>query len=497
MVFIVLALSLLFALGGLAVDMIFTYAVKVRLVTAVDSTALGIARALGRGITQSDQATEINRTADMLFDNNFPQQFMLTGTTPRISEGPIIAGPNVTAYGGVFENDPAVTVGMREVRLTGEVMVPMFFFRIFGVDQLPVRAAAKAARRDVNVMLVLDRSGSMQTAWPDLRDAAIFFLDQFDNTTDKLGIVMFGTGSRVDFPLGTGFKTGSAAENIIMGQDNPVRAFTNSSWGLWQGYAELLDNDDSDALNVIVFFTDGNPTAYTASFTVDTTGTPWCTVSPIEAVLATPGNFESDTNNMERFAPPYAVYPANMTADDRDYVIVNGTGANKKCSGASQWTDAAPMAANVELLFSTCLPATWVPSYKNPTAISFSTQTTTNGASYGVNPCDTALRSESSSGLTRGRHVGRTARTLATNVASHARTKTNALGGVSIYSIGLGTILIDDAFLTRLANEDNATNPDAVTDGTQTEGIYVQSPTTAQLQQAFQTVANEIFRLIQ
>jgi hypothetical protein len=200
---------------------------------------------------------------------------------------------------------------------------------------------------------------------------------------------------------------------------------------------------------------------------------------------------------MQRFAPAYAQYPANVTADDRDYVIVNGTGINKKCTGASQWTDSAPMAEDVELVFSGCLPTSWVPSYKNPTAISFSTQTTTDGTSYGVNACDAALRSTGSSGLTRGRHVARTSRTLATNVASHARTKANALGGVYIYSIGLGTILIDNTFLTRLANQDNATNPDAVTDGTQTEGVYVQSPTTAQLQQAFQTVANEIFRLIQ
>ena len=102
MVFIVLAIGLLFSLAGLAVDMIFTYAVKVRLVTAVDSTALGIARALGRGVTQSDQATEVLRTADMLFNANFPQQFMLTGTSPHISQGPTIAGPNVTPHGDRF-----------------------------------------------------------------------------------------------------------------------------------------------------------------------------------------------------------------------------------------------------------------------------------------------------------------------------------------------------------------------------------------------------------
>src|SRR6185295_10075717 len=119
----------LFGLAGLAVDMTFTYAVKVRLVTAVDSTALGIARALGRGTTVADQATEVLRTSDMLFNANFPQQFMLTGNSAQLSSGPVIAGPNVTSYGSVFVNDTSVAAGMREVRLTGEAMVPMFFFR--------------------------------------------------------------------------------------------------------------------------------------------------------------------------------------------------------------------------------------------------------------------------------------------------------------------------------------------------------------------------------
>jgi hypothetical protein len=341
----------------------------------------------------------------------------------------------------------------------------------------------------------------MQVAWPDLREAAIYFIDQFDNTTDKLGVVMFGTGSRVDYALGTGFKTSSAAENIIMGQSNPDKAFTNSSWGLWQGYAQLLNDNDPNALNVLVFFTDGNPTAYTAQFNVKTSlsSNPRCTVSPIEAVIATANNFDSDVSEIQRFAPPTASYPANVTADGRDYVIVNGTGSNKKCSSStSGWTDSSPMAEDVENLFATsgCLPQTWTPSYLNPTSLSFSTETTTNGTSYGVNACNTALKSTSSSATTRGKHVHRTAKTLAVNVASHARTKTNALGGVYVYTIGLGTLLIDNTFLKRLANEESG-NPDAVTDGTQTVGLYVQSPTTAQLQQAFQTVASEIFRLIQ
>lgn len=278
LILITLALGFMISLGGLAVDMVYVYTVKVRLTTAIDSVALGVSRALGRGVTVGDQGINIARTADLLFRANFPNQFMMTGTTSRISDGPKDYGPNVTPS-PYFEVDPAVPQGSRQVRLIGEVEVPTFFMRVFGPTHTLVRHAARATRLDVNVVMVLDRSGSMQPAWPDLVDASTFFLEQFDNTTDKLAIVTFGTNSSVDFGLNTGFKTGDIAKNIITGQDTPASALTNSSWGLWQGYAELLEDNNADALNVIVFFTDGNPTAYTGLFEVKTTPSatePWC-----------------------------------------------------------------------------------------------------------------------------------------------------------------------------------------------------------------------------
>jgi hypothetical protein len=78
------------------------------------------------------------------------------------------------------------------------------------------------------------------------------------------------------------------------------------------------------------------------------------------------------------------------------------------------------------------------------------------------------------------------------NVVSDARNQLNELGGVTVYAIGLGDV--DPTFLRRVANDSAST--DFVAAG-QTEGLYVFAPTPAQLQQAFQTVANEIFRLIQ
>ncbi len=500
MVFIVLAIGLLFSLAGLAVDMIFTYAVKVRLVTAVDSTALGIARALGRGVTQSDQASEVLRTSAMLFDANFPQQSMLTGNTARISQGPTIAGPNVTPLGSVFENDPSIATGTRQVRLTGEVMVPMFFFRIFGVDSLPVRASARAARQDVNIMLVLDRSASMANAgaWGPLQNAAVFFLSQFDNTTDNLGIVTYGSSAAVDLTLGTGFKTGDVGKNKIMNQVVPSSAGTNAPMGLWLGLAELLEHNDPNALNVIAFFTDGNPTGYTANFSVFTTsssGRPYCPGYPnLTGALLTGGNTEADVSGLYGIFEEYAPYPAVISGTDVDYYLRHNSSGytSRLCNNLSPW-----LGDEVEKMFSgSCLPGTWTPDYKNPSGSgqrTYSTTATTDGPSFSINRCDSALFSTSSSNTTKGKHVHRTAKTISLNIASDARTKTNALGGVIIYSIGLGAV--DPTFLTRIAND--PTSADHVGGGSETDGLYVFAPTPAQLQQAFQQVANEIFRLIQ
>ncbi|MEX2304516.1 MAG: vWA domain-containing protein, partial [Bryobacterales bacterium] len=444
--------------------------------------------------------TEVLRTANMLFDANFPQQFMLTGTTPRISDGPTIAGPNVVASGSVFENDPDVQLGMREVRLTGEVMVPMFFFRIFGVDELPVRAAARAARRDVNISLVLDRSASMANAgaWEPLQNAAVFFLDQFDNTTDRLSIVTYGSSAQVDLPLGTGFKTGDVGENIIMNQVVPSSAGTNAPMGLWLGLAELLENNDPNALNVIAFFTDGNPTGYTATFNVWTTaggGRPYCPGNAnLTGAVLTGGNTEADVSGFYGIFEQYAPYPAVIAGTDVDYYLrhVPGAYTTRLCTNLTPW-----LGNEVEAMFNTgsCLPANWVPDYKNPAGMgqrTFSTTATTDGPSFSINRCDGALFSTGSSNTTKGRHIHRTAKTLALNVASNARSDLNELAGVTIYSIGLGAV--DPTFLQRVSND--SASADFVAAG-QTEGLYVFAPTPAQLQQAFQTVANEIFRLIQ
>jgi secreted protein with Ig-like and vWFA domain len=160
--------------------------------------------------------------------------------------------------------------GMREIRVQTIAEAPTYFMRYFGVDSVTVRSSAYAARRDVNVVVVLDRSSSLKNAgaWDDVQDAAITFIQKFDNNRDRVGLVTFGAAANVDYPLSTGFKTGNVMRNLILARTVPNSAYTNSALGMWLAYSELLRVGDPYALNAIVFFTDGQPSAFSAQFRV-------------------------------------------------------------------------------------------------------------------------------------------------------------------------------------------------------------------------------------
>ncbi|MEZ5366635.1 MAG: VWA domain-containing protein [Bryobacterales bacterium] len=270
-------------MAGLAVDLVLAYAVKTFLSTATDAAAMGGMRALERGVSYSDQEEEVQRVTQMLFDANFPNGLLLTGNTGRFEQSVHIASKQVDPGAtSMFQTDTSLEPGMREIRVNAIAEAPTFFMRFFGMNKVTVRSSAYAARRDVNVVVVLDRSASLKNvgAWDDVQNAAIEFIQKFDNNRDRVGLVTFGTGANVDYPLSTGFKTGNVIKNLIQMQTVPNSAYTNSSTGLWLAYSELMRVNDANALNAIVFFTDGQPSAFSAGFKVKTGGSgPRCPTS--------------------------------------------------------------------------------------------------------------------------------------------------------------------------------------------------------------------------
>lgn len=472
MVFILLMATSMFLFAGLAVDFLWAYVIRARLVTSVDAAALAAVRALGRG------DANMSRMVTLVFESNFPDDFMLAQD--------------------VSFNPPVITTpaaGIRDVVLSGAATAPTFFMRILGFNSIDVSAVATASRRDVNMMLVVDRSASLHpsraNAWGDVQQAAKFFVDQFDDSRDKVGLVSFGTGAKIDVPLGITFKT--AINSAIDSQVVPFSAATNSPQGMWLAYSELLRLSDSNPVNAIVFFTDGQPSAYTASFNVRTTrnfsnnSIAYCGSSPKEAVI---GALQSQTTglfyetlgfwNPAAAGPPVTVRYSG--ANDYDYFVVSGCE-----SPDNSFTHDG---SNVELLFAAgCLPNTWTAS-----AGGISRTFAINTGPYTVNQCSSSLKETSTgSRYTRGEQVHNAAKNLTVNIAAAARQNTT-LGQVRVYSVGMGGwgAPADGDFMRLVSN---APLSSAFTTA-EPQGIYVYAPSKLQLRAAFNTVASEIFRLI-
>ncbi|MEZ5366929.1 MAG: VWA domain-containing protein [Bryobacterales bacterium] len=283
LVMIAMLSAMSLGMAGLAVDLVLAYAVKTFLSTATDAAAMSGMRALERGVSYSDQEGEFGVTQMQFRPANFPNGLLLTGNTGRFEQSVHIAsqqvGPGATS---MFQTDTSLAPGMQRSRVNAIAEAPTFFMRFFGMNKVTVRSSAYAARRDVNVVVVLDRSASLKNvgAWDDVQNAAIEFIQKFDNNRDRVGLVTFGTGANVDYPLSTGFKTGNVIKNLIQMQTVPNSAYTNSSTGLWLAYSELMRVNDANALNAIVFFTDGQPSAFSAGFKVKTGGSgPRCPTS--------------------------------------------------------------------------------------------------------------------------------------------------------------------------------------------------------------------------
>ncbi len=470
--FVVLLSSFFFSLAGLAIDVAWAYVIKARLTTAVDAASLAAVRALGRG------ATDMNRIVGMVFNSNFPDGFLLASNVQLAT--PTIATP---------------TPGVRSVQLTGSADAPTFFMRIWGFDELPISAGAAAARRDVNLMLVLDRSGSLHPdkadAWDDVQTASTFFVGQFDDTRDRIGLVTFGTSAAVDVPLNTGTKT--AVTTAIANQLVAQSAATNAPQGLWLAYGELLRVNDANPVNTIVFFTDGQPTSYTASFAVRTaptasTSVPYCASSPQEIAISSPqlsGDFYDISGGWEPLAPTTPVTLGTSYGYTYDHHTKAG------CDNPAG--NFGPWGGNVERLFepTQCLPSSW-----NATHSGLSRTISITTGPYAVNQCSPLLKSTSTSWpdrTYRGTQVHNASKNLSVNIANSARGEA-AIQGVRVYSIGLGGwgYPADADFLERVANDPES----AFHDPTLPSGLYRYAPTPSQLQQAFNQVASEIFRLV-
>ena len=481
---------------GLAIDGSFLYAVRARLSAATDAAALAAARSLSRGLTLAEQEDSARARAFAFFNANFPDEYLMS-TNKNVS---------VDIAESAFKT--------RTVDVGSSVDAALFFMRIFGRDHTTIRVNGMASRRDVNLMMVLDRSGSMDNSGScePMKAAAAQFVEHFANGRDRIGLVTFGMTYFNAFQPAFNFKP--ALSNVISGVD--CSGGTGSAQALSIAYNHLQNINEPGALNAVVFFTDGLPNGLTADFPIkkledrrygygadgyNSTGSQYNGVDPSTCKDASGDtyNYAPSKHRTYSSAPwnPYWNPPATVTG------VIAGEGNGTKTTGSTFGVtsrEASSLTNHNEnpVSMSNCrfTNSGW---YHRRDIAYIPENDFYNNSVTGYQSLDRFPSGHPYEGRIRPdtpRNIGRASNNAADSAADKMRRDTSLK--IVVYAIGLGDPSdpesLDQDFLRRVANDPTSPvyNDDA---GTETTGLYAYAPDKTQLSLAFSRVASEILRI--
>ncbi len=235
MVIIAGGMVILLGVAGLALDSGRAFIARSELSRAVDAGVLAGARALRAGETTArNQALAMSRANGVIPGD--------PGTTVNV------------IFGLTPDGDNTVTMTATRPMRTS-------LMRLLGRRWVDIGSSATAVVPPVDLVFVIDQSGSLGSAgaWDELQDAARSFVDYFSDDLDQLALVSFGTRGETRLPLQAPFRT--AAKNQVDGMSSV--GWTNTAEGLQLAYDQIVgENTRERAVKVVVFFTDGRPTAF-------------------------------------------------------------------------------------------------------------------------------------------------------------------------------------------------------------------------------------------
>ena len=490
-------LAMILLMAGLAVDASYFYTVRAKLSMACDAAALAAARSLSVGLSMAEQEASARARAQAFFDANFPNGNL--NTRNRTSS--------------VTVDETALRT--RSVTVSASVTAPTYFMRLVGIPSVPIAALGKASRRDVNLMMVLDRSGSMQNsgACEPMKSAARSFVVRFAEGRDRLGMITYSTAWNYSYPLTKNFKTQSPTLDSVISTIACVGG-TSTAMAISEASNYLNALNEPGALNIIMLFTDGIPTGLTAQFPVKTlsdnrygnqenrtvdgiyhnypnTGTiynmlpsgcrdtanktyPQAGWAPGDRV----GVLVSSGDGVNATGPTYGIikpYVSTMTDPDRSLDgPVGAPNSGQGCAFGSGTTD-------FNLMRYARRDIAYVPNfdlYNNRMDCCYRAISTFSSGPYAGR-----IRPD------RPSSVGAAATNATDNAAK--RIRQNLANPTIFYVIGLGDV--DSVLLRRIANDPSSPsyNRDEPT------GLYVFAPDKTQLNQAFARIASEILRLAQ
>lgn len=253
-----IALPVLLALAGLAIDSGRAYGVRAKLSAAVDAASLAAAKAVADGEAAGIAA------ANKYFAANFPSGFM-----ESVPSAPTVA----------FNYSPS---GDITVDVTANANMPTSFSRVIGLMDMDIGSNAQTIRRTVDLSFVIDnttslRLGALGDVTQDVIDRSKDFVSNFNENFDRVALIKYAFGAEVPvgFNAGRGFSRSGIETEIDafeFGGNGQPNQFTNISEGMWRGIDALQAANNPASLRVIVFFTDGAPNTFASGFSF--TGAP-------------------------------------------------------------------------------------------------------------------------------------------------------------------------------------------------------------------------------
>ncbi|WP_447968947.1 vWA domain-containing protein [Nitrospira sp. M1] len=256
------ALVSLFGFVALGIEVGKWYIVRAELAKSVDAASLIGARNisnpwLGAHFSDaSDNEEGLRELVKLIGEANFTPGFFGASVPIVEMSGQIEDGKVIVTGNADVTNYAARTLETSSTR--GQY------------DTTSVASIGGAQKRDVEIMLVLDRSGSMSHEMNKLKDAAKSFVDYFEDTQDqdKLGLISYSTAVSIDEPLNT---------NFVDSMKTKIEGMSASGWTNMEDAIDQADGPhgfedqsekpgDQKVQQFLVFFTDGIPTAFRSTY---------------------------------------------------------------------------------------------------------------------------------------------------------------------------------------------------------------------------------------
>jgi hypothetical protein len=323
-------------------------------------------------------------------------------------------------------------------------------------------------RKDLDMVLALDTSGSLQSNAVNVRSSAITFLKQFNSAQDRVGLLHFAFGSVIDDqirPTLRGFDR-TTMENHIKALQ--FEGSTASVEGMWRARAQLNSvpeaNFNRSSLRVIVFFSDGAPNSFAAYLN-------WKTPADCPNISGTISTDDDGSGEPGGLYSPDATYtPSLGKCNPHEYYGYNSktgyTELSDKVNSLPDWYNGHNLATNPN-----------DPNAHDFPIVTNSPRVVTNAITY--------------------KNVNRAARNLVEAMAAKAQDE-----GMYVFTLGLGSALKvasgadgekGEDTLKCMANSVDA--PARCSRPTSKVGVYCYAATQADLTPCFSKLASAILKI--